>query len=364
MVHKANLWRFTNKRGKGIHRIGIHYGTLSRVYPMLAEEMRNDSLLDDSNWAGEYKFDGTRALISKKGDTIQMINRLGIDYTERFPDITEQASRIKGDFIIDGELVYFNPKTKRDLFTPCQRRASTHNPKKLIMIDDEAKNIYNVKGKLGEWKPIIEVFPIDFMVFDILERDGDLRKRKYLERKRILRKEIPDSENIKKVREQIKGKRKWFAKLFGEGREGLILKEINSPYQEGIRSWYWQKAKTKRDVEVVVVGYTKGTGIREGSFGALVLGSYKNGKLVYIGKAGSGFTDRELTEWRDRLDKEKTVKTPFDYKTTIDIGAEKFVEPKHIVTVEYFERTPKGIIRFPVYKKYRMDKSLRDVKYA
>jgi bifunctional non-homologous end joining protein LigD len=138
------------------------------------------------------------------------------------------------------------------------------------------------------------------------------------------------------------------------GLEGIVAKKADSAYRGG-RSANWLKIRADRTDDFVVVGYSKPKGSR-GGFGALLLGGYEDGKLVYAGRAGSGFTAKQLKEVSGEL--EASVRPTPPCEGPVPTGPEHvWVEPKLVVEVRYKEWTPDGVLRQPVFVRFRDDKS-------
>src|SRR5256886_3880685 len=116
------------------------------------------------------------------------------------------------------------------------------------------------------------------------------------------------------------------------GLEGIVAKKADAPYKSG-RSDLWQKIRADKTGDFVVVGYTAPKGSR-GGFGALPLGGYADGKLVYAGRAGSGFTGQMLKDVGDQPVALETPRPPFEGL----VPAEKeshWVKPELVAEVRY-----------------------------
>jgi len=279
--------------------------------------------LERSDVAGEVKLDGTRAVLICRDGYFQIRNRYGVNYTRRLPEITFDAGKLKGDFILDGEVVYFD-ESGRAVFKGSQKRCATSNLRK----------VYQLKRQ----------YPVVFLAFDIPMLNGDdLTKMKYLDRKAVLKdflskhkltsiRYLPYSLEPKQLLEQV---------LKQKG-EGIILKRVDSIYQRGVRSKDWLKVKLFKTAECLVVGYTAGESRRSKTFGSLVLS--ENGR--YVGNVGSGFSDEELMEITKLLKSCPKIEPPF----TID-EPYTAVKTNLIVQVRYFERTENGVFRHPSFIK-------------
>ncbi len=282
------------------------------------------------NFAAETKWDGTRLLIIKKDEDVLLQNRHGIDYTRRVPEVTEAAKKISGSFILDGEVVYINPKTGKEEFTPSQRRCAT----------SDFTKIWYLQRK----------YPVTVMLFDALEINGEnIEKEPFRERKTKLKEilslyrdalEFSDHGVLQFVNYTFRKDEAWKHVLDYE-LEGLILKDLDSPYVHE-RSWSWIKVKNWRHQILDVAGFTPGNGRRTGFFGSLVLA--KDGR--FAGCVGSGFNDWDLRRLKDAFADSPKISKPFD------IG-QPYVALKTNMKVEikYYQTTESGVARFPVFTR-------------
>ena len=278
--------------------------------------------LKRQGYAGEWKFDGTRVLVIKERGQVTLQNRYGIIYTRRLPEVTLAAEHIPGDFTIDTEAVYINPKTGREEFTPSQRRCSTQDLAKILWLEKK--------------------YPLTAEAFDILKLDGkNVEKFPWLKRKRLLWGLLDHHEGVfQYVQHKFRLESYWQAVKRREG-EGLILKDVTSRYEHE-RSYKWLKIKNWHHQICDVIGYTPGKNSRAWFFGSLVLA--KDGK--FVGCAGSGFNDWELRQIKDIFADAQEVAKPFN------IGeAYRAVKTNLNVLVKYYQITENGVMRFPVFEK-------------
>jgi len=169
----------------------------------------------------------------------------------------------------------------------------------------------------------------------------DLTNRRYLERKEILADLLAVAPpTFQYVPHSFDLEKKWEEEVVKRGEEGLILKDVNAPY-EYERSYKWLKVKYWKPPEICdVVGYTPGKNARSSFFGSLVLA--QNGR--FKGCVGSGFNDWELRQLKDLFSDAKKVAKPFD------IGEDYIaVDTKLRVEVKYYKHTDAGVFRFPVF---------------
>jgi bifunctional non-homologous end joining protein LigD len=154
------------------------------------------------------------------------------------------------------------------------------------------------------------------------------------------------------------------------GLEGVIAKKSDEPYRKG-RSNSWLKIKREKTGDFVIVGFTKPRGNRVG-IGALQLGDYVNGELVYAGRAGTGFNDSLLNELKTLLDpiirKQPPCAGPVFSPGDEPLAAEgipetkttTWVEPRYVCEVRFREWTPDGLLRHPAFLRMREDKGAHE----
>jgi len=313
------------------HLISRNSGSSKRlpnfIKPMLAS--LHDKPFDDPNWIYEIKWDGYRAIAEINKKDIRLYSRNGISFKDDYPGIYEELHKIKKNVVIDGEIVALD-KNGKPHFQLLQQYA-----------------------KSGE-------VPVCYYVFDCLYVNGrSIENKPLIERKKILKDLLPES-NIVKFCDHIEGTGKaFFALAKKEKLEGVVAKRADSIYRENSRSADWLKLKNIIMDEAVIAGYTQPRGGRK-YFGALVLGLYKKGKLIYIGHTGTGFTDATLKEVYDKMQPLKTDKSPFDTKVTVNAPV-TWVKPKLVCNLKYSEVTTDNRRRHPVFLGLRIDMDPEDV---
>jgi bifunctional non-homologous end joining protein LigD len=198
-------------------------------------------------------------LAYKEGDRVQLLSRNAKDRTERFPRIAAAIRNLKPlTLLLDGEVVVFDSK-KVSRFQLLQQ---------------------------GKGEPV-------YAVFDCLFREGkDLRREPLSERRAAMEKSIGANKLLLPSRKLAANGVKAFRIARQCGYEGLVAKDLSSPYVEA-RSSNWLRVKVHQEDEFVIAGYTKPAGSRR-YFGALLLGAYDKGKLRYVGKVGTGFDQKTL----------------------------------------------------------------------
>jgi bifunctional non-homologous end joining protein LigD len=297
------------------------------VDPMLATLV--EAPFDRQGWSFEVKWDGFRSIAEVKGGKVKLLSRNAKSQNTRFPAVAEALAGLAVDAVLDGEIVSVDEKGRPD-FQALQNSMRT-----------------------GEGR-------ILYYVFDLLQVDGrDLRPLPLRRRQAILSKILPASKVVR-LSEPIEAKGEAFFRAAEKnGLEGIMAKDMDSPYRPGRRTRDWLKIKSQKRQEAVIAGFTKPRASRR-YFGALILGAYKNGRLTYIGHVGTGFTERSLKDLFGKLRPLVTETSPFAEapKTNMPVA---WVRPKLVGEVKFSEWTSDGLMRQPVFLGLRDDKSAREV---
>jgi bifunctional non-homologous end joining protein LigD len=290
-------------------------------------------------WLYEIKWDGVRAICYIADGQLQIYSRNGNRCTQQYPELSVLPNYVNATTaILDGEIAVVDGKG-RPAFNLIQPRISVSDPNSIAHLSRSN--------------------PVNLFLFDVMYLDGfDLRAVPLSERKRVLEEIVTPSDRIRLSdvfrthgREMLEAARQ-------NGLEGIIAKRTDSRY-ESRRSTDWIKIKAVNEQEFVIGGFTDG---ERSYFGSLVLGTYKDGKLVHVGQVGSGFNDRSLKEIYDRLQPLIATKSPFGGGVTNRLGRNiTWVKPELVAQVKYLEFTPDGILRAPVFLGLRNDKPPEDV---
>ena len=300
--------------------------------PMLASP---GPLPTGDGWRYEIKWDGVRALIGIDGPnaTMRIESRRGNDATATYPELAPLAERLADhSILLDGEIVAFDD-VGRPNFNRIQQRIG----------------VFGADAALRATQ-----LPVVLAIFDILHLDGSsTRNLPYLQRRRLL--ELLDLDEpgptwrLSSVHDDGQT---LLAATKAADLEGVIAKKADAPYQPGIRSRYWVKAKNLTIDEFVIGGWVPGDGRREGHIGALLLGIAESDEpgapLRWAGKVGTGWNDAELARIQAVLGPLRRTTRPF-----VNDPGEKivvWVEPRQNCRVEYREWTVQGTLRFPSYK--------------
>ncbi|MET1020768.1 MAG: ATP-dependent DNA ligase [Arthrobacter sp.] len=308
--------------------------------PMLASAGTTADL-PDKEWQYELKWDGVRALILGDRKKIRLISRNGNDMSAAYPELTDRSCWPEQEFIADGEIIAVGPAGRPD-FGLLQGRM------KLTKASDVAKAQASM--------------PVRLMLFDLLSEQGsDLRGLPLSERRARLDALFTTSGCPVELSPVIDDDVRHILESAEElGLEGVMAKRTDGRYV-GQRSRSWLKLKFERTQEVVIGGWRPGRGQRGQSVGSLLLGIPAGTKLRYVGRVGSGFSARELTEIRQQLDALPRKTSPFEDVPAADASDARWVSPRLVGEVTYGEWTGGGKLRHPVWRGWRLDKEPDDV---
>jgi bifunctional non-homologous end joining protein LigD len=295
-----------------------------RLRPMLATLVSKP--FDKPGWVFEEKYDGDRILAYKEESKVQLLSRNGIDRTDSFPRIATALRELHPvALVLDGEVVVFDEK----------------GVSRFQLLQES-------KGEPA------------YAVFDCLYYDAeDLRKEPLSMRRAVMEKSIGSSHVLIPSHRLAANGLEAFRISKRKGYEGLVAKDLSSPYVED-RSDYWLKVKAHQEDEFVIAGYTKPAGSRL-HFGALLLGAYDKGKLYYAGKVGTGFDQKTLYELYKKFQPLVTSRPAL-----VDPPSERdvtFLAPQLVAQISYQELTKDRKLRQPVFLGLRDDKRAQDVEF-
>ena len=268
---------------------------------------------DDENWAYEIKWDGYRTLcfVNNGGVRLQSSNLL--DVTAKYPELHEIAAAVNaGSAIIDGELVVLD-SDGRPSFELMQQHATQ----------------------------------VAFYVFDVLSVDGhDTIAVPYEQRRELVTGLVETGSNWMVPAHRIGDGPALVAATVERGLEGVMAKRLGSTYQPGKRTPNWRKVKNRYTLEVVIGGYTPGTGNRSSTFGALLVGVAGADGLKFAGGVGTGFNQKTLADLTARLKRLRTDECPFITLPPREYSRDAiWVRPELRATVEIAEFTNEGYVR-------------------
>jgi bifunctional non-homologous end joining protein LigD len=297
---------------------------------------------DGPGWFYEIKFDGYRALSICKGGEVLILSRNNKPLTERFPSLVEALGKLGvKSAILDGEIVAMNEQNQPSF---------------------QALQNYE------------EGQPLAYYLFDLIELDGErLENLDLAARKKRLRTLLENISHPLRFSENLSGTP---AKIWKQIKrlklEGVIAKRADSIYEPGRRSGQWVKIKAINQQDFVIGGYTPPGGART-HFGALLVGVYEKGKLLYAGKVGTGFNQKWLETLSAQMEPLKIGECPFTnlpQPRTSRFGGGlpasemrlcTWVEPKLICEIQFTEWTGDGSLRHPSFQGMREDISPEEV---
>ncbi len=333
------------------------------IRPALAERLPTEKEIIEKlgKCAVEFKFDGFRMQVHKKGGVVKIYSRRLEDITRIAPDIVEDVKSLPvKEIIFEGEALAFNEKENR--FYSFQE--TMHRRRK-----------YGIKEAAKK-------YPLYLYVFDIMYLNGkSLVDLPYKKRRIYLEKIFPykslhvSKKWIIKSEEELEKK---FLESMEKGLEGVMAKDLNAPYTAGARKFAWIKlkksyGKSMDTVDGVIVGYYLGKGSRaEFKFGGLLIAVYNDitGQYETIAKVGSGYSEEMMKELEKKLSKIK-IKKPENLAYKIE--PDYWVKMKYVVEVAFdnitkssvhtcYEKDGKGYaLRFPRLVRIRTDKGIKDV---
>ena len=317
----------------------------SKVNPMLATSI--EETFDSQDWLYEIKWDGYRSVAFINDGNLRLVSRNHNDQTAQFSELGDFPSYVRAKrAIIDGEVVAID-EHGRPSFSLMQQRTGIRH---------------------GRFKaPGRKDVPVLYYAFDLLYLDGyDLRRVNLEDRKRVLSEVIIPGDSLRYSDHQIARGTALFQVAADKGLEGIVAKRRNSCYEER-RTREWLKIKITKEIEAVIGGYTEPEGSRE-FFGSLVLGLYnKQGQLIHVGQAGTGFDRKMLASVFKLLQSVETRTNPFH--GPVDAGRKtQWTKPELVAAIRFTEWTHEtsegGIkLRAPVFLGIREDKSPRECTF-
>ncbi|GAB3140565.1 ATP-dependent DNA ligase [Marisediminicola antarctica] len=300
----------------------------------------------DDDWAIEMKWDGIRAIATLGPDAVTFTSRNRNDLTGSYPDLAEIREAVddslleRGPAVLDGEIVVFNSRGRPD-FSLLQTRM-------------------NLSG--ADARTAAARHPARFVVFDLLEANGGSLVRQPWSDRRALLEHGVTARGPLEVSPVFDGDADAAIAASSElGLEGIVAKKRDGTYAAGRRSRSWIKVKNSRTQEVVIGGWRAGRGRRAGTVGSLLLGVPGDGLLHYVGRVGSGFSDRALDNLAARFHGLERQESPFDDVPRADESDAHWLAPTLVGEVEFAEWTSTGRLRHPAWRGWRPDKNAADV---
>ncbi len=296
------------------------------LQPMLATP--SDRPFSKSDWLYELKLDGYRIIAAKNGGEIGLFSRNGNTFLRQYSIIAEELSKLKADFVIDGEVCY--------------------------MLDGQKSDFQKLQNSGHDQDHL------HYYVFDIVWLNGhDLKMLPLGERKRLLHVLLaeppPHIHYLEHIAEDGIG---YFKYVQDQRLEGMIAKRAYSLYYPGVRSKDWLKVKTGYRQEMIICGFMPSEKAAR-PFSSLLCAVYEAGSLVYTGRVGTGFNELMMEEIIGRLRALATEK--IDLKNAPLDKNIHWVQPRLIAEVKFAEWTDDGIMRHPSFIGLRDDKKPEEI---
>lgn len=326
---------------------GSTSATDTLLQPMLASA--GSSVPVEGDWVFEPKYDGIRIVALVMGDSIALMTRNGHDKCRQFPEITAAlralGRRRRRALVLDGEVVALDAAGEPARFQDLQGR--------MHLLD--TASVHDRSGSA----------PAAFIAFDILVDGEDLlvdepweARRKRLER--ALRSLPVAAGRVLRLSRVTQDARVLMDEARERGWEGIMAKRRDCPYEPGRRVRHWQKLKMENQQELVVAGWTEPRNSRQ-HLGALLLGYYdRDGRLVYAGHTGTGFSNRVLEQVYRKLAAIEVKRSPFAVPPKTNQPAH-WAQPRYVAEVRFNEWTAGGHLRQPVFLGLRDDKDPREI---
>jgi DNA ligase D-like protein (predicted ligase) len=287
------------------------------------------------------KLDGYRALAIKSGGKVRLRSRNDNDFNARFPGIVKALASMPDETVIDGEVVALDPDGKPSF------------------------NLLQNYGSAGA--------PLHFFIFDVLVLKGkDVMGEPLIKRRELIEQHaLPELADPIRYSPVLEGTLKQLVQsVKAQGLEGLVAKRRDSKYEPGLRSGAWQKMRVNAGQELVIAGYTPSPK----NFDGLVVGYYRDGKLMYAARTRNGFTPASRAELFKKIKPLEIEDCPFanlpEKKagrwgaglTAAKMAECRWLKPVLVGQFEFVEWTSDAHLRHSRFVALREDKKANDVR--
>jgi bifunctional non-homologous end joining protein LigD len=304
------------------------------IKPMLATLV--DAPFDDPDWQYEVKWDGYRALAFVNKGEVELFSRNNKSFNDKFYPIHKVLTETNINAVLDGEI---------------------------LVLDEKGRSNF---GDLQNWRSEADG-ELVYYVFDLLWYDGkNLMDLPLNQRQAILKDIFPTNEdNLRLSKVFTANGIEFFHAAEKMQLEGIIAKKRSSTYSPDNRSKQWLKVKVHKRQEVVIAGFTKNEDTSK-QFSSLLLGVFEDGALQYVGKVGTGFSDKVQKEMMAQLKPLITDTSPFTAIPDVNKASRfrpnppkakaTWLKPELVCEVAFSEVTTDGVFRHPSFQGMRIDK--------
>jgi bifunctional non-homologous end joining protein LigD len=312
---------------------------LQKVKPMLATLVNEP--FDDPDWTYEVKWDGYRSIAYINKGNVELASRNNKSFTEKYYPLVATMKDWSVNAVLDGEI--------------------------LVIGKDGKANF----GALQNWRSEADG-DLVYYAFDLLWYEGkDIMGLPLSERQAILKEILPTGDDHVRLSQVFSASGLEFFEAAKKMQlEGIMAKKSSSTYHPDARSKEWLKVKVNQRQEVVIGGFTKNEGSSK-TFSSLLLGVYKNGKLEYVGKVGTGFNAKKQKEMMEQFTPLVTAKIPFSAEPDVNKPSRfrpnppkaeaTWLKPELVCEVSFAEVTSDGVFRHPSFEGMRADKKAKEV---
>jgi DNA ligase-1 len=355
----------------GLRKVRLEIGKPIQV--LLAEKSPSleDALESFEECAIEFKYDGARVQVHKKGERIWLYTRRLENITKQFPDLVDLVKKhVKGsEFIIEGEILAIDPKTGR--------------PMTFQTLSQRIHRKYDIQETIKQ-------IPIQVNLFDVIYLNGKaFFEAPFRERRKALESmitEVPGRFQLAQelITKDLKKAEIFYRKALEANQEGVMVKNLKALYQPGRRvAGGWLKVKpTMENLDLAIVGATWGTGKRAGWMGSFLLGVRDGDRFLECGMIGTGIREKEEQKKegdKSRLQANEQASEEVNAKEGVTFvnltkmlkpyiesekGGSIKIKPKVVVEVAYEEiqKSPNYgsgyALRFPRVMRIRFDKGI------
>ncbi|HEX8270554.1 MAG TPA: DNA ligase D [Flavobacterium sp.] len=309
------------------------------IKPMLATLV--NAPFEDPDWVYEVKWDGYRALAYISNGDVELASRNNKPFADKYYPLTAAMKEWNINAVLDGEI---------------------------LVIGKDGKANFSA---LQNWRSEADG-DLVYYAFDLLWYEGKEMMQLPLSDRQVILKEIlpANDDRIRLSQVFTANGLEFFAAAEKMQLEGIMAKRLSSTYIPDNRSKDWLKIKVSQRQEVVIGGYTKNEGSAK-PFSSLLLGVYENGKFQYVGKVGTGFSEKTQKEMMEQFKPLMTNESPFGYEPDVNKPSRfrpnppkavaTWLKPVLICEVSFAEITSDGVFRHPSFQGMRSDKKATEI---